>query len=159
MRLKPIISKFAIRGHPIHPLIIHFPIATLICLLGSDIGYALTGDFFWARASLWLAGVGTFVGWLAGMAGFIDLVSLPRVRRLVTAWSHAILAVMLLSLTTLNWLLRVAQPDAYILPWGLYLSLVGAGLIAGTGYLGALLVYEFAVGVDVEEAAPMLEKP
>jgi uncharacterized membrane protein len=153
MELESVISKVSIRGHPIHPMMIHFPVAALIGLIGTDIGYAITGDYFWARASLWLAGAGGLIGWLAGIAGFIDLVAMPRVRRLVTAWSHAILAIMLLSLTTLNWLLRVAEPDTYILPWGIYLSILSGALIAATGYLGALLVFEYAVGVDIDEAA------
>ena len=150
--LEPIISKVSIGGHPLHPLIIHFPIAALIGLVGSDLGYLFTQDFFWARASLWLAGVGALVGTLGGIAGLIDLLAMPRVRRLVAAWSHAILAVMLLSVTILNWLLRITEPDVYILPWGLYLSILAAALIAITGYFGGLLVYEFAIGVDVEEA-------
>jgi uncharacterized membrane protein len=153
MPLEPIISKISIRGHPLHPAMIHFPVAALIALIATDIAWILTGDFFWARGSLWLSGVGTIMGWAAGLAGLLDLLLMPRVRRLVTGWSHAILAVMLLSVATLNWLLRVSEPDRYILPWGIYLSVLSGLLIAAAAYLGALLVYEYAVGVDVAEAA------
>ena len=152
MALEPIISKVSIRGHPLHPAMIHFPIAALLFLIGADIAWVITRDLFWARAALWLAGVGTLMGWAAGIAGLIDLLAMQRVRRLITAWSHGILAIMLLSLATLNWLLRIVEPGAYILPWGLYLSVLSALLIAAAAYLGALLVYEHAVGVDIEEA-------
>ncbi len=44
-------STVAIAGHPLHPAIVLFPIAFLVGVLGSDIGYWLTTDFFWAKAS------------------------------------------------------------------------------------------------------------
>ncbi|KJS07864.1 MAG: membrane protein, partial [Gammaproteobacteria bacterium BRH_c0] len=67
---------------------------------------------------------------------------------------HAILAVMLLSLATLNWLLRFEQGVAQVVPWGLYLSLLTGLLIAVTGILGGQLVYEYGVGVDTDETPP-----
>ena len=81
------------------------------------------------------------------------------VRRLITAWCHAILAVMLLSLATLNWLLRVDAPELRILPWGLYVSLLTALLISITAVFGGRLVYEYAVGVDTEETAEEPSEP
>lgn len=85
------------------------------------------------------------------MVGLVDLITVARIRRLVTAWCHAILAVMLLSLASLNWLLRIDGPESQILPWGLWISLLTGLLIAITGILGGRLVYEYAVGVDTEE--------
>lgn len=156
---KPIHSKAALFGHPLHPVLIHFPVAALISALAMDFGYLYTGDFFWARASLWAIGIGAAGGWVSGLAGLVDLALVPRIRRLVTAWCHAVFAVMLLSLATLNWLLRLDDPAAAIFPWGLYLSLISAGLIALTGFLGGQLVYEYAVGVDTEQAARKSPKP
>ncbi len=152
MTPQPIISRMSIHGHPIHPMLIHFPVAALLMLVATDLAYVYTADFFWARAGLWLAGVGAAFGWLSGLAGLVDLVTVRRIRRLITAWCHAILAVMLLSLASFNWLLRFGEPDAVILPWGLYVSLLTALLIALAGFLGGQLVYEHGVGVDIEEA-------
>lgn len=152
-----IISKMAIAGHPIHPMLIHFPVAALIGVIATDLGYVLTGDGFWARAGLWLAGIGAFGGWLSGLVGLIDLALVPRIRGLLTAWCHALFAMMLLSLASFNWLLRLDDAAAVILPWGLCSSLLGGALIAVTSYLGGRLVYDFAVGVDVGEAAPLRE--
>lgn len=156
---EPILSKMAIRGHPLHPVMIHFPVAALIGLIGADLGYLLTNDDFWARAGLWLAGVGAFGGWLAGTIGLVDLMAVMRIRRLVTAWSHAILAVMMLSLATLNWLLRYADTSAHILPWGVYLSLLTGALIGASAFLGGQLVYEYAVGVNTDEMLHRQVKP
>lgn len=154
MAHSPLLSKMAIRGHPLHPMLIHFPVAALMALVATDFAFIFTGDYFWARAGVWLAGIGALGGWISGMAGLVDLTLVARIRRLITAWCHAILAVMLLSLATLNWLLRVDAPDLRILPWGVYVSLLTALLIAITGIIGGKLVYEHAVGVDTGATAP-----
>jgi len=131
-------------------MMIHFPVAALIGLVPADLAYLWTLDEFWWRAALWLSGVGA-------IGGVIDLVSVQQIRRKVTAWCHAILAVMMLSLASLNWLLRYqgmdrGDGDAM---WGLYLSLLTAVLISLAAFLGGRLVYEHAVGVDLDgEQAP-----
>lgn len=156
MAIEAINSRMAVHGHPIHPMLIHFPVAALLGLIASDLAYVVSDDYFWARASLWLAGIGALGGWISGLAGLIDLVSVRQIRRLITAWCHAILAVMLLSLASLNWLFRLDAAEVNILPWGLYLSLLTGVLIAAASYLGGRLVYEHAVGVEVEEPPGML---
>ncbi|MGM8225475.1 DUF2231 domain-containing protein [Cellvibrio sp. ARAG 10.3] len=156
MALEAINSRMAIRGHPIHPMLIHFPVAALLGLIATDLAYIVSGDYFWARASLWLAGIGALGGWVSGFAGLIDLLSVSQIRRLITAWCHAILAVMLLSLASLNWLFRLDAADVNILPWGVYLSFLTGVLIASASYLGGRLVYEHAVGVEVEEPPGLL---
>ncbi|MDO8863426.1 DUF2231 domain-containing protein [Haliea sp. E1-2-M8] len=153
MAQSPILSKMAIHGHPLHPMLIHFPVAALMALVATDLAFIFSNDYFWARAGLWLAGAGALGGWVSGLVGLIDLTTVARIRCLINAWCHAILAVMLLSLATLNWLLRIDAPELRILPWGIYISLLTALLIAMTGILGGRLVYEYAVGVDMEETA------
>lgn len=143
----PIISRMRIFGHPLHPMLIHFPVAALMALAATDIAYFVSSDPFWARAGLWLAGVGAAGGWLSGIIGLIDIATVPNIRRLVTGWCHAALAVMLLSLASCNWLLRIDAAERLILPWGLGVSFLSVLLIAATGFLGGRLVYEHAVGV------------
>jgi uncharacterized membrane protein len=146
---EPILSRAAIAGHPLHPMMIHFPVAALIALVAADAAYVYGGDPFWARAGVWLSGVGALGGWAASLAGLVDLLTVTRIRRLITAWGHALIAVMMLSLATLNWLLRLGEdPGALVRPWGLGMSLLTAGFIALAAYLGGRLVYEHAVGVD-----------
>lgn len=129
---------------------IHFPVAALLGVIGTDLGYLYSGDPFWARAGLWLAGVGAFGGWIASVAGAIDLFTVREVRRMITAWCHAILAIMMLALASLNWLQRFEAAEA-IYPWGLYVSLLTGVLILVTGAFGGQLVYEHAVGVNVDD--------
>lgn len=145
-------SNAAIAGHPLHPMMIHFPVAALLGLVATDLAFLWTLDPFWWRAGLWLSGVGTFGGWIASTAGLVDLLSVPLIRRKITAWCHALLAVMMLSLASLNWVLRVGSEAAdTVVLWGLVLSLLTAGLIALTAFLGGRLVYEHAVAVAAQE--------
>src|SRR5690554_2590918 len=152
MDVAPIRSRMALFGHPIHPMLIHFPVAALLGLSGTDIGYALTGDSFWARASTWLAAIGMMGGWFSGAIGVLDLLLVKAIRRLVIAWCHGIMAVMLLSLATLNWLLRLGDVEALIIPWGLYVSLVSGVMISITSFLGGQMVYDHAVGVAADKS-------
>lgn len=149
---EPILSRAALAGHPLHPMMIHFPVAALIALVAADAAFFYTDDPFWARAGLWLAGVGALGGWVASLAGLVDLLTVRRIRRLITAWGHALIAVMMLSLATLNWMLRLGdEPGALVWPWGLGISLLTAAFIGLAAYLGGRLVYEHAVGVDTSE--------
>ncbi|WP_219217095.1 DUF2231 domain-containing protein [Variovorax boronicumulans] len=148
----PILSRAAIAGHPLHPMLIHFPVAALVGLVGADAAFLHTDDPFWSRAGLWLSGVGAAGGWVASMAGLIDLLTVRRIRRLVTAWAHALIAVMMLSIASLNWSLRWGDdPGAAVAPWGAAMTLLTAVFIAVAAYLGGRLVYEKAVAVDTTD--------
>lgn len=140
-------STVAIAGHPLHPLTVIFPIAFLAGALGSDLGYWLTGDFFWARASLWLIGLGLLGGVIAAITGMSDFLRIERVRKRTAGWTHMILNVAILLFTALNFMLRLGNPDARILPWGLLISLVVGTLTSISGWFGAELSYRHKIGV------------
>lgn len=139
-------SYIAIAGHPLHPMLITFPVAYLMATLASDIGYWWTADPFWARASLWLAGAGLFIGLLAALAGTLDFMLVKEIRRHVTSWSHFLMAVMMLSMAGANWWLRMPDAEAGILPWGIVLSTATALAVSLAGWLGGKLVFEHKVG-------------
>ncbi|WP_414565261.1 MULTISPECIES: DUF2231 domain-containing protein [unclassified Anabaena] len=140
-------STVAIAGHPLHPLTVIFPIAFLAGALGSDVGYWLTNDFFWARASLWLIGLGLLGGIVAAITGMSDFLRIERVRKRTAGWTHMILNVAILLLTALNFILRLGNADARILPWGLLISLVVGTLTSVSGWFGAELSYRHKIGV------------
>lgn len=140
-------STVAIAGHPLHPLTIIFPIAFLAAALGSDFGYWLTRDFFWARASLWLIGLGFGGGLIAAATGLSDFLKIERVRKRNAGWAHLILNVSILVLTLVNYLLRLGDAESRILPWGLLLSLIVGTLTSISGWFGAELSYRHKIGV------------
>jgi uncharacterized membrane protein len=143
-------SAVAVAGHPIHPMTVTFPIAFLTTVLASDLAFVFFGDPFWARMSLWLLGIGTFGGFVAGIAGAVELLVVEGIRRRAAAWSHFVAAVMLLSIAFANWVLRLDDAEAAVTPWGLYLSALGAGMVGLAGWLGGKLVFHHQLGIETE---------
>ena len=144
-------SSIAIGGHPLHPMLITFPIAFLSGGLACDLAFWWTGDPFWARAALWIIGAGLVMGTLAAIAGALDFLLIKEIRFHVTSWSHMLTAVMLLSLAAANWWMRVDEPTLGVLPWGLFLSGVSALALGVAGWLGGKLVFEHSVGTGEEQ--------
>lgn len=140
-------TAVSIMRHPIHPMVVPFPIAFLLGIVGTDLAYLFTSDPFWARASLWLAGGGTVLGVLAGVIGTFELLLIRGIRHRPAGWSHFVMAVMLLAVGFINWLSRIEDPSAAIHGSGLYLSLLGAALVSVAGWLGGDLVFEHHVGL------------
>lgn len=141
-------SRIAIAGHPIHAMMVAFPIALCFATLGADAMYWLTGDTFWPRVALWSAGVAFGVGVLAGIAGTIELLIVPGIRIRSASWTHFILAVMLLSVLGLNWGFRLDDHVAAVLPWGALISALGAGMTGITGWHGGKLVFDYQIGTQ-----------
>jgi uncharacterized membrane protein len=140
-------STVAIAGHPLHPLIVTFPIALLISAFGTDVAYWLTNDTFWARGSVWLLGVGLLSGVVAAVTGMMDFLKIDRVRKRTAGWIHMAGNVAVLVLTLINWLLRLNNFTGTVIPWGLGISLIVSVLLGITGWYGAELIYRHKVAV------------
>jgi uncharacterized membrane protein len=140
-------STVAIAGHPLHPLIVTFPIAFLTAAFATDLGYWLTKDFFWARASFWLIGAGFAAGLIAALTGMLDFLKIDRVKKHSAGWIHMVGNVAALLLTLVNWWLRRDNVEGAVLPAGIIISLVVASLLGVTGWYGAELIYRHKVAV------------
>ncbi len=139
-------SRIAIAGHPLHAMLVAFPIALTMSVLGADLLYWWTGDGFWARTAGWAAFGAFLMGLAAGVTGTIELLAVQGIRNRSASWTHFILAVMLLSIMGANWGYRVGDHEAAILPVGLLLSFVAAGLTFVTGWHGGKLVFDYQIG-------------
>jgi len=142
-----ITSTVAIAGHPLHPLIVLFPIAFLVGALGTDLGYWLTTDPFWARASVWMLGVGLASSVPAVLTGLSDFVRIDRVRKRTAGWAHMILNFVSIGLAAVNYFLRLGNSTGAILPVGIILSLLVASILGLSGWYGAELIYRHKVAV------------
>ncbi|MCW5721067.1 MAG: DUF2231 domain-containing protein [Devosia sp.] len=145
---KDIGSAIAVAGHPIHAMLVHFPIALVICTLGVDGLYWLTADPFWVRVGLWSAGAAFAFGVLASIVGTLELLAVPGIRVRVASWNHAIAAMTLVAVVGANFGLRLTSPDA-VLPHGLLLSVLATGLTALAGWHGGKLVFDHGVGLII----------
>ncbi|MBD2257975.1 DUF2231 domain-containing protein [Pseudanabaena sp. FACHB-2040] len=142
-----ITSSVQIFGHPIHPIIVIFPVAFLSGVAGTDLGYLLTGRDFWSEASLWLIGAGLLTAIAAAITGMSDFINIPRVRRRRAGWAHMLLNVGVLVLTIVNLLIRWGNPEGAIVPWGLAISWVVATLLLASGWYGGELMFRHKVGI------------
>jgi uncharacterized membrane protein len=141
------VSTAKIAGHPIHPMLIPFPVACFVLTLVSDLAFWKTADPFWASASLWLLGIGLIMAALAAVAGVIDFVGDERIRVLSDAWLHAGGNILAVLIELYNWYSRYQHGDAAIVPTGLTLSLVVVLALLFTGWKGWEMVYRHRVGV------------
>jgi uncharacterized membrane protein len=144
---KPMPSTAAIAGHPIHPMLVGFPIAFLVGGLLTDIAYWLDPEHFWARASLWLIAAGVVTGLLAAVFGLVDFATIRRARSVSAGWVHLVGNLLAVGLSVVSVLLRVADVERLVLPWGLGLSLLVSLILLVTGWAGGELAYRYKIGV------------
>lgn len=141
-------SRIAIVGHPLHAMMVAFPVALAFCTLAADCLYWWTGDGFWARAGMWAAGAGFILGMLAGFSGTAELLFVRGIRARAPAWTHFIIAVMLLALLGANWGHRLYGYEAAVLPYGLLLSVLCVLMVMFTGWHGGKLVFDYNLGTS-----------
>lgn len=141
-------STASIAGHPIHPMLIPFPIAFFVSTFVVDIVYWRTGDAEWAHASLFLLGAGLVMAALAALAGLTDFLGSRQIRGLGAAVQHLIGNVTAVVLEFVNLFLRVKSGPGFILHGGLILSLVVVLILLFTGWKGWEMVYKHHVGVS-----------
>jgi len=146
---KRIPSTAQIAGHPIHPMLVPFPIAFLIGALLSDLAFWGSADVFWARASAWLIGAGLVGAGLAAVAGLTDFLASPAIRDFRSAWIHLAGNVTAVLVVVANLILRLAGDlSSVVLPTGIILSAVVVVIFAVTGWMGWEMVYRAGVGLS-----------
>jgi uncharacterized membrane protein len=142
-------STASIAGHPIHPMLIPFPIAFLVTAFVTDLVYWSTSTAIWATASMWLLGAGIVMALVAALAGFTDFFGDIRIRQLTDAWLHMIGNLCAVLLALINWYLRYRSGAvAGVLPVGIWLSLATVLLLLFNGWKGWEMVYAHHVGVS-----------
>ena len=139
-------STAKIADHPIHPMLIPFPIVCFVGTLVTDVVYSRNLDPGWATASHWLLGVGLVMAALAAAAGLTDYLGDPRLRALGDALKHMIANVVAVVLEALNLVLRLNNDD-FIASTGVWISAAVVLILLYSGWKGGDLVYRHGVGV------------
>jgi uncharacterized membrane protein len=143
---KGVRSTVAIGGHPVHPMLVPFPIAFLIGALPADLTYAAILDPFWAHAALWLVAVGLATGVLAAIVGTIEFATIKRARG-PTGKVHFVGNAVALLLAAISLILRIRDAETAVVPFGLVLSFLTTGILLVTGWMGGELAHRLKIGV------------
>ena len=143
-------SRFKVLGHPVHPMLIPFPLGLFATAVVFDLIALIRGD--WDRLALaayYMIAAGIIGGLLAAIFGAIDWIAIPngtRAKRIATL--HGVGNVVIVALFAIAWLVRRGSPpdDASGLP--IVLEVIGVLGALVTGWLGGELVDRLGVGVD-----------
>lgn len=141
-------SKASFKSHPLHPILVSFPIAFLIGTFVSDlIGEITDNNVFW-QTGYYLVIAGIVMGLIAAIPGLIDYLFTvpPKSSAKKRGLKHALVNVSHLVLFFIAFLIRRNEnPDTTLI---LILEAVGVILIFIAGWLGGTLVYRNQIGVD-----------
>lgn len=136
-------------GHPLHPMLVHFPVALWTLSVAMDAGGLITGREVWWTAGFACQALGLLTAVPAMAAGAFDFASLPRGHPGTdTAVAH-------LTAMSLAWLLYLASAALRGLPGpeappgpAIIAGFAGFLALAAGGWLGGRLVYRFGVGAS-----------
>lgn len=142
-------------GHPLHPMLVHFPVALWTLAIAADTGGLVSGGAAWWSVGSGCQALGVLTAMPSMLAGALDYAALPREHPAQgTALAH-------LLVMGVAWLLFLASLALRGLPGAgappvIAIVVAAAGFVsmAVGGWLGGRLVYHFGVGVDRRQAPP-----
>ncbi|MDR4949764.1 DUF2231 domain-containing protein [Neobacillus cucumis] len=149
-------GKFRLFGHPVHPVITHFPMALLpVSLLGDLLRVWIEASFWWSFSFYTLA-IGLIMSIPAFITGMIDFMAIPQngaAERV--AMRHMTIMMTAIIMYTASFFIRfgVEIPSGWRLISSVSLSIVGLIFLLIGGWLGGQLVYRYAAGSE-----PIIEK-
>jgi uncharacterized membrane protein len=158
-------SRLKVLGHPLHPLLIVFPIGTLVPSVILDVTFWVTGNPNWLHWSWGFLVAGVIGGWIAAVAGAVDWFAIPMgTRAKMVGMIHGGTNLAALLLFSVSLVMRgfsgsnetSTEGPAHIGLSGatnvstaaIALSILAGGMLLFGGWLGAELVYRLGVGVD-----------
>jgi uncharacterized membrane protein len=141
-------SKAKLLGHPIHQMLVVFPLGLLATAVIFDLISLGTGAPQWSTAAFYMIGAGIIGGLIAALFGLIDWVAIPSGTRAkaIGAW-HGIGNVIVVLLFAASFAFRwnaPERPDNSALTF----SFIGVLLALVTGWLGGELIDRLGVGID-----------
>lgn len=152
-------GRAAIARHPIHPMLVVFPIGLWIFSFACDLVYHWGNHaLFWKDVAFYTMVGGVVGALLAALPGLVDYLALvgQRVKRIATSHMVLNLVVVVLYVVNLVWRGTSAPPDAAGPVW---LSLGSLILLTISGWLGGELVYVEGVAVEPHTTTSIEVKP
>lgn len=145
-------SKANFKTHPIHPMLIAFPLAFFIGAFVFDVLYLLSDNNGLQVTGYYLVIAGIIGAVLAAVPGFLDFLYTvpPNSSGKKRAAKHGILNTTNLVLFVVIFFLKKNSSLAY--GWITLLEAVGVVLLFFAGWMGGTLVYRNQIGVDMRYA-------
>lgn len=162
-------SKIKIAGHPVHPMLIAFPVTFYTTTLVAFIAYAATDNMTWWHIALRANVAGVITAAIAALPGLIDWAKgIPaNTPAKTTGRNHMLLNTASSALFVINLVVYRNQwnavrdvSDATLAPAAgaaIVLSLLGVSCMMAGGFLGWKLVQTHHVGVDLSDEQQRLD--
>ncbi len=136
-------------GHPIHPMLVVYPLAMFVGAVIFDILYLITHSLALPTVSFFMIATGIVGGLMAAVFGFLDWLGLPsgtRAKRIGAFHGGGNFIMVVLFL--ISWILRLVSPHFIPSAIALILSFIGVAISFVTGWLGGELVFRLGSQVD-----------
>ena len=141
-------STAQIAGHPLHPMLIPFPVAFFVTTFLADLAFMRSGATGWVLATEWLLGAGLVMAALAALAGLTDFLGEKKIRNLNAAWWHAGANITAVLISLYNFYLRYeAGAASGLTSTEIVLSGLVVAILLFSGWKGWEMVYKHRVGV------------
>lgn len=146
-------TRATVAEHPVHPMLIPFPIALWIFSLASDLIFLFGfGGPLWKDVALYTMIGGIIGGLAAAIPGYVDYRTLTDPVVVRVAQLHMVINVGLVLLFSVNAGLRLLNGPEALLP--VFLSVLGVAALGVSGWLGGELVYVQGVAVQPQPETP-----
>ncbi len=151
-------SRLQIAGHPIHAMVVGYPIALYTAALLCDVLYLSFRDPFWFRVAYWAIVFGLVANVAAAGTGLPDFLGVMRgglamkdAKRAAT--SHLIFGIGLLVAQGLNLATRNGGdvPGSGSVGLPVVVNVIAVAVLGVHSWYGGELVYRHFVGVDLPE--------
>jgi uncharacterized membrane protein len=144
-------GKATVAGHPIHPMLVTFPIGCFVAAVVSDLISIWAGPVFWAAMSTWLLLFGIAGGLLAALFGFVDYLSAPMSveAKSIAAW-HMTLNIAMIVIFGIACAIRFLDHTSVA---GYALTGLGIVVLAISGVLGGNVAHRHLVGSSEDDVA------
>lgn len=143
-------SKAKLMGHPIHQMLVVFPLGLLGASVVFDLIYRMADMPIMAEVAYWTMAGGIVTGLVAAPIGLIDWLAIPKGTRAKTVGAlHGGGNVLVLLLFVGSWLTR-RDSEIHITTGATAMAIAGLALSMLTAWLGGELVDRLGIGVSDE---------
>ncbi len=137
----------SIKGHPLHPILVTFPIGLWIFSLAADvINFGRLASGPWGDIAFYTMAGGIAGALLVAVPGLIDLFTISDRKMWRIGIIHMLLNLFVVALYGANWGMRFTRATNPV--WPFIMSIIGVVLLFVSGWLGGTLVHRYRMAVD-----------